>query len=252
VVLGSNGPVAVVGAGRLGSVLHDALAAAGVPVTGPHGRGFDGDGAAVVVLCVPDGAIAAAARAITRGPLVGHCSGATSLEAIRPHRAFSLHPVMTFVPGSTPDVFRGVAAAIAGTDPEAFVTARLLATAVGMLPFDVAESDRVAYHAATAMAANFLVTLEEAAGRLITTADVDRSVLAPLARAALDNWVRSGPAALTGPIARGDEAVVDAHRDAIADRAPHLLPMFDALAAATRDLVGRAPGPAAGIRRAAS
>ena len=62
---------------------------------GPLGRGSDGAGADAVLLCVPDGQIAAPRRAIAPGPLVGHCSGATGLEPLAPHEAFSLHPLMT-------------------------------------------------------------------------------------------------------------------------------------------------------------
>ncbi len=232
------GPVAIVGGGRLGSVLAAALAAAGVTVTGPHGRGFTGRDASIVVLCVPDAAIAGAARMIVDGPLVAHCSGATSLAALSPHRGFSLHPVMTFTDGTRPAALHGTGAAVSGTDAGALAIARELAGRIGLVPFEVAEDDRVAYHAATAMAANFLITLEAAAAVLAETARVDPHVLLPLARAALENWGRRGIDALTGPIARGDHAVVAAHRVAISDRAAQLLPMFDALAAATAELAG--------------
>ena len=107
-----------------------------------------------------------------------------------------------------------------------------------MRPATVADEDRAAYHAAASIAANFLVTLEGAAERLAATAGVERSQLAPLVRAAVENWARLGAAdALTGPIARGDEATVARQRAAIAERAPDLLPVFDALADATRALV---------------
>jgi predicted short-subunit dehydrogenase-like oxidoreductase (DUF2520 family) len=93
-------PCAIVGAGRIGRALHVALHHAGVPVDGPHGRGFDGADADLVLLCVPDGEIANAAAAVLprAGRLVGHCSGATTLAPLAPHEAFSLHPLMT-VPG---------------------------------------------------------------------------------------------------------------------------------------------------------
>jgi predicted short-subunit dehydrogenase-like oxidoreductase (DUF2520 family) len=81
------------------------------------------------------------------------------------------------------------------------------------------------------MAANFLVTLEDAAERVFGH---DRALLAPLARAALENWLEQGRAALTGPIARGDEETVDRQRAAVAERAPELLELWDALAARTR------------------
>jgi predicted short-subunit dehydrogenase-like oxidoreductase (DUF2520 family) len=101
----------------------------------------------------------------------------------------------------------------------------------------VADEDRAAYHAAASIASNYLVTLEGAAERLAGTAGVDRALLAPLVRATVDNWARLGAeAALTGPIARGDEATVARQRAAVEERAPDLLPLFDALADATRGL----------------
>ena len=79
----------------------------------------------------------------------------------------------------------------------------------------VADDDRAAYHAAASIASNFLVTLEGAAERLAATAGVDRELLAPLVRAAVENWAALGAErALTGPIARGDEATVARHREA--------------------------------------
>jgi predicted short-subunit dehydrogenase-like oxidoreductase (DUF2520 family) len=112
-----------------------------------------------------------------------------------------------------------------------------------MRPLRVAPEDRTAYHAAASIASNFLVTLEGAAERLAGTAGVDREALAPLVRAALEDWVRLGAErALTGPIVRGDEATVARQREAIAARAPELLPMFDAMADATRSLAGTRVG----------
>ena len=106
-----------------------------------------------------------------------------------------------------------------------------------MHPTTVADEDRAAYHAAASIAANFLVTLEGAAERLAAGAGVDRALLVPLVRAAVENWARHGAAeALTGPIARGDEETVARQRAAVAERTPDLLPLFDALADATRAL----------------
>src|SRR5579884_3358786 len=98
---------ALIGAGRLGTALARALRAAGCEVEGPLGRGAAPTGCEVVLLCVPDGEIEAAARQVPPGPLVGHCSGATSLDALAGHEAFSLHPLMT-VPGPGADL-RGAA-----------------------------------------------------------------------------------------------------------------------------------------------
>ena len=103
----------------------------------------------------------------------------------------------------------------------------------------VADEDRAAYHAAASVASNFLVTLEGAAERLAGTAGVGRELLAPLVRASVENWVRLGAEdALTGPIARGDEATVARQRAAVAERAPDLIELYDALVGATRALAG--------------
>lgn len=236
----------VVGRGRLGGALAAALRAAGAPVDGPHGRGHDGTGADVVLLCVPDAEIAAAASAIRRrpdGPLVGHASGATTLAPLDGHEAFSLHPLMT-VPG--PDAsLAGAPCAVAGTTPRALDVAERLARAAGMRPLRVEDADRAVYHAAASVAANFLVTLEDLATRLAADAGLDRAALAPLVRAAVDAWQERGAqAALTGPVARGDRATVARQRAAVAARGDAGdLHLFDALTAATERLAGRAPAP---------
>jgi predicted short-subunit dehydrogenase-like oxidoreductase (DUF2520 family) len=235
--------IAVVGAGRLGTTLAAALRAAGLNAAGPLGRAPDLTGAGLVLLCVPDGEIGAAASRIARGPLVGHCSGATTLAPLGGHEALGLHPLMTVPAGSPPEILRGAAAAVDGSTPRALAAAEALATAVGMRPMRVAPEDRAAYHAAASIASNFLVTLEAAAERLAATAGVDRAALAPLVRAAVDTWAELGPErALTGPIARGDEGTVARQREAVLDRTPELAPLFDALVEATRALAAtRAP-----------
>jgi len=236
--------IAVVGAGRLGSALAGALRAAGLAVTGPLGREPDVSGATLVLLCVPDGEIAAAAASIPAAPLLGHCSGATTLEPLSGHEAFSLHPLMTVPAGSPPEAFQGASAAVDGSTPRALAAAEALAQRVGMRPMRVAPEDRAAYHAAASIASNFVVTLEAAAERLAATAGVDRAALAPLVRAAVETWAQLGPErALTGPIARGDEGTVARQRAAVLERTPELAPLFDALVEATRALV-RAEVPA--------
>lgn len=85
-----------------------------------------------------------------------------------------------------------------------------------------------------------LGTLEDAAERLLATTGADRALLVPLVRAAVENWAAvGGPAALTGPVARGDEATVARQRAAIAARLPDLLDLFDTLAAHTAALARR-------------
>ncbi len=227
--------LAVIGGGRLGSALVSALQAAGVDVAGPLHRGADAAGFDAVLLCVPDGEIAAAGALVAPGRLVGHCSGATGLDVLPGNDVFSLHPLMTVTAAGAG--FAGAGAAIAGSSPAALRLARALAASLGMISIELRAADRPAYHAAASIASNFLVTIEAAAERLALTAGVDRQMLAPLVRASVENWVAlGGSGALTGPVARGDEATVATQRHAIAARAADLLPLFDALVQATRTL----------------
>lgn len=228
-------PVAIVGAGRLGTLLARELAAAGQPVEGPLSRSERPAGPGIVLLCVPDAEIESAAALIDSGTMVGHCSGASALELLAPHEAFSLHPLMTITrAGAT---LRGAGAAIAGSTLRALQTARQLALTLRLRPIEVDEEDRAAYHAAASVASNFLVTLESAAERIAGTAGLPRELLVPLVRATVENWAALGSeGALTGPLARGDEITVGLQRDAIAERAPDLLALFDVLGDATRGL----------------
>lgn len=219
--------IAIVGDGRLGRALASALRA-----PAPHGRGYTGAGADAVLLCVPDAQIAAAAAAIEPGPLVGHCSGATGLGALAPHEGFGLHPLMTITRAG--GSFEGAGCAVAGTTPRALEVAQRLGRSLGMRPFVIGDEDRVAYHAAASMASNFLVTLESAAARVAATAGVERAMLVALVRATVEAWAVEGDASLTGPIVRGDEATVARHREALGERTPELLDLYDVMADATR------------------
>lgn len=226
--------VAVVGAGRMGRALVSAMPGA----QGPFGRGFTGEGFDVVVLAVPDGEIAGASAAILPGRLVGHCSGALGLDVLGPHEAFGVHPLMTVTAEGAS--FEGAAAAVAGSSPRALAVAHALAAELGMRSWEIADRDRAAYHAAASIASNFLVTLEDAAEQLLASIGADRSILLPLVQASLDNWAAlGGRRAITGPIARGDHAVVERQRTAVAERAPELLALFDALRERTEALVRR-------------
>jgi len=233
--------VAVVGAGRMGTALAVALAAAGTRVEGPLRRGAEpSPEAGVVLLCVADEQIDAAAAALPRGrpdTLVGHCSAATTLAplAAAGHEAFSLHPLMTVTGGGAS--FAGATAAIAGATPRALAAAETIATSLGMRPVHVADADRAAYHAAASVASNFLVTIEGLAERLAASAGVGREPLVALVRASVENWASTGAAAaLTGPVARGDERTVRRQRAAVAGCAPQDLALFDELTEATRRL----------------
>ena len=222
--------IAIVGRGRLGTALSAALRAAGRPVEGPLGRG-ERPTADAVLLCVPDAAIAEVAATIPPGPLLGHTSGATPLSVLGERERFGLHPLMT-VTGENAR-FAGAGGAIGGSSDRALAFARGLADDLGMNVIEVDDDERAAYHAAASIASNFLVTLESAAERMLGH---DRDLLVPLVRATVDNWARLGDAALTGPIARGDEETVERQRAAVEERASDLLPLFDAMADATREL----------------
>lgn len=225
---------AVVGTGRMGN----ALVRASGRFEGPFGRGFDGQGYDAVLLAVPDAQISAAADGVRPGRLVGHCSGACCLSLLGSHEAFGLHPLMTVTRAGAS--FAGAGAAVAGSTPRALRFARSLAAELGMMAVEIRDEDRAAYHAAASIASNFLITLEDAAERLLATAGADRAVLVPLVRAALENWANlGGPAALTGPIARGDDATVARQRQAVAERTPELVTLFDELVDCTRALAAR-------------
>jgi predicted short-subunit dehydrogenase-like oxidoreductase (DUF2520 family) len=230
--------LAILGGGRLGTALAAELAG-GFTILGPYGRDGYGELARArvdaVLLCVPDGEIGNAARAVAPGPLVGHCSGATGLDVLAPHESFSLHPLMTVTAHG--GAFAGAGAAIAGGTPRGLEFARRLAIELEMRPVEIAEDRRAAYHAAASIASNFLITLEAAAERIAAAAGCERELLVPLVRATVENWAALGAErALTGPVARGDEATVGRQRDAVAEVAADLLDLFDALAQATRDL----------------
>lgn len=107
-----------------------------------------------------------------------------------------------------------------------------------MRPFEVADEHRAAYHAAACIASNFLVALEESASALLGAAGVEdaRELLSPLVLRTAANWSERGAEALTGPIARGDDATVARHVEALRETAPDLVGLYEALAERTRSL----------------
>ena len=237
----------VVGQGRLGTALAAALRQAGVKVDGPAGREEVPAGEAIV-LCVPDSEIPDAAEVVGGAArLVGHTSGATPLSALAPatgSEQFGLHPLQTFPEGADPSLFRGVGCAIAGSTPTALSAARTIAEHLGMRPFEIEDEGRAAYHAAASISSNFLIALEAAAEWVAAGAGLEReqarALLAPLVRHTVENWAELGPRrALTGPVARGDEATVAAQRTAVSETAPELLALFDELVERTRALAAQ-------------
>lgn len=236
--------VQILGPGRLGRSLAILLRDAG-HVVGLNGRGFRVTAGDVVLLTVPDREIASAALQVDEGLPVLHCSGATSLAPLSSHAEHgSLHPLMTF-PGPEVGIpeLAGVAAAVDGT-PAAVALARTLATDLGLRPVQV-PGDRRLYHAAAVMAGNFATVLLAEAGQVLAACGVDpveaRTMLAPLAVASLNNAVLNPRAALTGPVARGDQAVISAHRDALTDAGQDdALATYNAMVAAALRLIDQA------------
>ena len=213
--------VSVVGRGRAGGAIAARLEERGLLAD----RNPD-----LVVLAVPDGAIANVAAGVAPGPWVAHLSGATHLSALAPHvLRFSVHPLQTFTRSRGPEQLDGAWAAIAAESPEAAARGRWLADTLGLRPFDLDDAARTAYHAGAVIASNYLVTLFRSASRLLEHAKAPPDALVPLMRRTIDNGFE-----LTGPIARGDWATVDAHLAAIRTSAPDLEPMYRALAELTR------------------
>jgi predicted short-subunit dehydrogenase-like oxidoreductase (DUF2520 family) len=214
-------PIRIVGAGRVGSALAARLR--------ERGLALREEGAGLVLLCVPDAAISDVARTIEPGPWVAHVSGATPLSALDPHRRrFGLHPLQTFTRARGPEQIDGAYAAVTAETEGARAVAFDLATTLGLVAFELADDQRALYHAGAAVASNFLVTLRRVAGRLVEDAGAPPEALDPLMRRTIENGFE-----LTGPIARGDWATVDAHLRAIRARRPEYERLYRALAEAT-------------------
>jgi len=216
--------VQVVGAGRVGAAVAARLGERGVRI---------GEAAPdLVLLCVPDRAIAEVARSVAPGPWLAHVSGATPLAALDPHtRRFGLHPLQTFTKARGPEQLDGAWAAVTAESEEAAEAGRALAGLLGLRPFALADGSRVLYHAGAAIASNYLVTLRRAAGRLLADAGAPPEALDPLMRRTIENGFE-----LTGPIARGDVETVRAHEAAIDASEPELGQLYRVLADATRAL----------------
>ncbi|WP_430498567.1 Rossmann-like and DUF2520 domain-containing protein [Micromonospora trifolii] len=260
--------VGVIGAGRVGAVLGAALAAAGhrvVAVSGSSGASRArlalllpevprrpvaavAHAADLLLIAVPDDRLAgvvtdlAQRGALRPGQIVAHTSGAHGLAVLGPAvaagaRPLALHPAMTFT-GTPDDLARldGISYGVTAPAELRPLAARLVAD-LGGVPEWVAESDRPLYHAALAHGANHLVTLVNEATDRLRDAGVSRpeKVLAPLLRAALENALRLGDDALTGPVSRGDAGTVQRHLARLAATAPESVPAYLALARRTAD-----------------
>ena len=202
----------------------------------------------LLIVAVPDDALAgvvaglAGTGALRPGQIVAHTSGAHGLAVLQPAvlvgvRPLALHPAMTFT-GTADDLSRLPGTAFGLTAPaDLRVLASGLVTDLGGVPEWVAEDDRPLYHAALAHGANHLVTLVNEATDLLRAAGVHRpdTVLRPLLHAALDNALRLGDAALTGPVSRGDAGTVARHLDRMGAAEPASVSAYLAMARRTAD-----------------
>ncbi|MDQ1603281.1 MAG: hypothetical protein QOE01_1126 [Actinomycetota bacterium] len=260
--------VGIVGAGRVGAVVGAALRQAGHEVVAVSGVSDASrsrartllpgvpvlpppdvvDRSELAVLAVPDDVLAGlvdglvAAGVVRAGQLLAHTSGrfgAGVLDAATRAGALplALHPVMTFT-GRAEDVTRLAGASFGVTAPDPLrPIAEALVVEMGGEPQWVPEDLRVLYHAALAGGANHLTTLVNESVDLLRRCGVEEParMLAPLLGAALDNALRSGDAALTGPVARGDAGTVAAHLRELARVSPEGLAAYVALARLTAD-----------------
>lgn len=237
------------------------------------GRAEAVDGAAaltaacdLIVIAVSDDAIAAVASGLAleaRGawvPFVFHVSGRSGAAILDPlrragARTAAIHPAMTFAGDPAGEVRRmaGARFAVSGSTAEAAGEARGVVGLLGGVAIDIPDALRPLYHAALCHAANHLVTLMAGAFDALAAAGVAEpgALLAPLVRAALENSLDRGFAALTGPVLRGDAQTVAGHLDALAAHRPDVLPAYRAMARATLDRLERDGGrPAsAALRR---
>lgn len=260
--------VGVVGTGRVGAVLGAALQRVGHRVVAVSGVSEESRSRAaqllpgipvvspedvvrrseLVLLAVPDDALAdlvaglAATRTWQAGQLVAHTSGRHGLEVYAPALeqhvlGLALHPAMTFT-GTGLDLERLVECCFGVTAPEPLrPVAEALVLEIGAEPVWIEESARPLYHAALAHGANHLVTLIAQSLQALRAAGVETPsrVLGPLVSAALDNALRAGDAALTGPVARGDAGTVAEHLRQLQSLSPDIRPTYLALARATAE-----------------
>lgn len=207
--------------------------------------------AELLLLAVPDAELAAvvsglaATDAVRPGAIVAHTSGANGVGVLAPLgergcTPLAIHPAMTFT-GADEDIARlsdacfGVTAA----DDVGYAIAQSLVLEIGGEPFRVREDARPLYHAALAHAGNHVTTVildavealrsalwgQELLGQELVgdaPGGIAERVIAPLARASLENALQRGQAALTGPVARGDAPAIGAHLRALAEVKPEL------------------------------
>jgi len=237
--------IRLLGLGRLGIALEHRLSEAGYKVlkTNPRHMPRGKLPADAVWFCVPDREIAAVARkfsgALSGGRYAFHSSGALTSDVLGLLRrsgteVASVHPLMTFVTGSVPEL-RGVPFAIEG-DQSAVRMGRRIVRHLGGDPVDIRKRDKAGYHAFATMICPMLVSLLASAEKAASVAGMSgrkaRRLMMPIVRQTLANYQRLGPGgAFSGPIVRGDVDTVRAHLQAFRSR-PASRAVYTALARA--------------------
>ncbi|WP_206240711.1 Rossmann-like and DUF2520 domain-containing protein [Novosphingobium terrae] len=259
--------IGIIGTGRVGKALALGLApyADGEPLI--RGRSTAGpslealvQACDIIAIAVADDALASVVADLAskgpfpHAPLVFHVSGSHGVGTLAPLHAqgaltAAIHPAMTFTGDPSSEVQRMVGArfAVTGSSEEASQQARQIVQRLGGIPVAVAEEHRALYHAALCHGANHLVTLLAGSSQALRAAGVDEpeALLAPLVRAALENALAKGFAALSGPLLRGDGQTIHHHLAAMDKDAPALTPAYRAMALATLDELERSGRPAA-------
>jgi predicted short-subunit dehydrogenase-like oxidoreductase (DUF2520 family) len=207
--------ISIVGAGRAGSSFAIALKRVGHDVTLVHHDDLRSLGdAAVVMLCVPDDAIANLAASIppSEDRVLAHVAGSRTLDVLAPHpRVGSLHPLMALPSGSDAERLIGATYCVAGDE-----LVREVALSLAGRVITLRDDQRTIYHAAAVVVSNHLVALMGQVRTLAESIGLSLEDFLPLAQQTLLDVARFGPDdALTGPASRGDMATIDAHLAAI-------------------------------------
>jgi predicted short-subunit dehydrogenase-like oxidoreductase (DUF2520 family) len=180
------------------------------------------------------------------GITVFHLSGALGSSELAPARhegaaVASVHPVMSFAdPAKATGDFDGTWCGMEG-DEQALALLEPAFEAIGARCFRIDASGKSLYHAASVIACNYLVTLEELSLQAFEEAGIGREtalqILAPILRSTVENILALGTTeALTGPIARGDVSIIERHLQALEVWNPEIAALYRMLGMATTEL----------------
>ncbi|MEA3465333.1 MAG: Rossmann-like and DUF2520 domain-containing protein [Thermodesulfobacteriota bacterium] len=268
--------IALIGPGRLGQAVTALLRQQGYPITAIVGRDrertrtaarFIGAelmattdlqrcaAATIIIIATPDDQLAATALQLQQqvklhpDTMLVHCSGVHPAAIMKqypssPQPALAMHPLQTFASGeqgvkSLPGCFFSLEG-----EQKTIERGRQLVADLGGEAFTIEAQSKVLYHAAACMASNFVTTLLDSAGQILSGCNPEQqiplAVLEPLVRAAVKNSLTLGTeTALTGPIVRGDSGTIERHLEQIQLHQPHLVELYRHLGVATTHLAQR-------------